>query len=254
MGLGRAARAAPTLACSLPHSFVTTMANSELRVFLENWWRSPRQIGALVPSSVVLANAMARQIDRANGGLVLELGAGTGAITRALLKRGVDEHRLVIIERDPSFCALLRRRFPGARVLQASAERLRETLAEHGIEELDTVISSLPLLSLPFTLQRRMLRQSFSLLPAGGRFIQFTYGFGSPVRAPLQRRLGVVGRPVARILFNFPPAVVWSYSRRHPVKHGLPSAAGTRQRTRRVATQATAEPVHLPVLRSARRG
>jgi phosphatidylethanolamine/phosphatidyl-N-methylethanolamine N-methyltransferase len=154
---------------------------------------------------------MAAQIELDRPGVVIELGAGTGVVTRALLARGLPASRLVVVERDPGFCRLLHLHVPGVLVLQEDARRLRAALAARGIDRVAAVVSSLPLLALSLSTQRSVLRQSTGLLEPGGQFVQFTYGAGSPVHPALVRRLGLDGHPVARVWRNLPPAVVWSY-------------------------------------------
>lgn len=188
------------------------MASRDIRVFIARMLRSPRDVGALVPSGPALARAMASQVQTGRAGVVVELGAGTGAVTRALLAQGLPPGRLVVIEREAAFCRLLRARFPGLTVLHDDARRLQHALADYGLEQINSVVSSLPFLSLPFTTQREILRQSVQMLAPGGAFIQFTYGPASPVHPVLQRRLGLSGRPVARVWRNLPPALVWRYT------------------------------------------
>jgi phosphatidylethanolamine/phosphatidyl-N-methylethanolamine N-methyltransferase len=170
------------------------------------------QVGALVPSSDALARCMAAQVDLSKPGLVVELGPGTGTVTRALLARGLPSNGLVIVERDANFCHLLRNRFPGVQVLHADAKSLGEILDKEGLPPPRAVISSLPLLSLDFASQRQILRQSIEVLDSNGSFVQFTYGFRSPVHPVLQRRLRLHAEPVARILRNLPPAMIWRYT------------------------------------------
>lgn len=189
------------------------MTPKEFRLFLSSWIRSPLSVGAVVPSGRLLAQALAAQVDPYQQGAVLELGPGTGSVTQALLASGVRPSRLILLERDPSFCRLLRHKLPGIQVLQGDARRLTRVLAEVGIEQVDMVVSSLPLLSLPFTAQHQVVKQSFRALAPQGSFVQFTYGFSSPIRPELQHRLELKGRPVSRVLRNLPPAVVWRYSR-----------------------------------------
>jgi len=172
------------------------------------------QVGAVTPSSDALARAMAREIDSKEEGVIVELGPGTGAVTRALLHHGIAAERLLLVERDPHFCHLLHGRFPDVRVLQGDAGKLGKLLKDAGVPKVSAVVSSLPLLSLGISLQREILRESFRILDGdGGSFIQFTYGLGSPVHPVLQRRLGLTGQPVARVLWNIPPAVVWRYGK-----------------------------------------
>jgi len=190
------------------------MSTHELRVFLATWLRSPRTVGAIWPSGEGLARAMAAQVDPSEPGLVVELGAGTGVVTRALLARGLPASRLLVVERDPAFCRLLRRHFPRVTVLEEDAGHLRRALASRPRVVVSSVVSSLPLLALPFTSQREIVRESASILVPGGRFVQFTYGPGSPVHPALVRRLGLSGRAVARVWRNLPPAAIWRYTTR----------------------------------------
>jgi phosphatidylethanolamine/phosphatidyl-N-methylethanolamine N-methyltransferase len=187
------------------------MFTADLRLFLYNWLRAPRQTGAFVPSGGRLARAMAAQVDPRQTGAVVELGAGTGVVTKALLARGITADKLVIIERNAAFCKLLHRRFPDVTIVQGDARRLDGLLKFRGVEQVRTVVSSLPLLSLPFSTQRDILRESVRVLEVEGSFVQFTYGRGSPVHPVLQRRLELDGRAVARVWRNLPPAVVWRY-------------------------------------------
>ena len=190
------------------------MPAQEIRVFLSTWLRSPRKVGAIWPSGPTLARAMAAQVEPGRPGMVIELGAGTGVVTRALLARGLPPSRLVVVERDPNFCRLLRAHFPGVVVVHEDARRLRHAITERGIGSVSAVVSSLPLLSLPFASQREILRATAEVLEPGRPLVQFTYGPGSPVHPTLMRRLGLNGHSVVRVWRNLPPAVVWRYTPR----------------------------------------
>ncbi len=75
--------------------------------FLAAWVRSPLKIGALLPRSRGLANAMAAEVDVKKPGVIIELGGGTGAVTHALLASGIPPERLVVIERDRKLHVIL---------------------------------------------------------------------------------------------------------------------------------------------------
>lgn len=182
----------------------------EAALFLSRWIKAPHLIGALAPSSRGLARAMARQIDPKGQGAIVELGGGTGSITRALLERGLPPARLVVVERDRTLAALLRTRFPGVRILHGDAVELVALLRPLAIEGAAAIVSSLPLLSLPKQMRRRIVEQSFALLGDQGTFVQYTYGVASPVAAP---EFGLIGEVAQRIWRNFPPAVVWRFRR-----------------------------------------
>ncbi len=180
--------------------------------FLSAWLRNPLQTGSLLPSGTSLAQTMAAQV-RPCDGMVVELGVGTGAITLALLQRGLAPRELVLVEKDPSLAGLLAQRFSQTLVLCGDAGRLKRLLVSSDVEYPDTVVSSLPLLSMPGLTRLRVLSQIVSILKPGGKLVQFTYSPLPPIPADLAQALGVSGSRIARIPWNLPPAAVWVYER-----------------------------------------
>jgi len=181
--------------------------------FFKAWVENPRITGAVSPSGRFLARMMARYVDPASNGPVIELGPGTGPVTVALLKRGVAPERLVLVEFDPYFCKLLARRFPRCRIVQGDAYDLAKTLDGVLEEPAAAVVSSLPLLTRPDADRTELLRQSFGLMHPEGRFIQFTYGMVSPI--PRRSRASgptlFEAEPSPPVWLNLPPARVWVY-------------------------------------------
>lgn len=183
-------------------------------LFLKRWLRRPFSTGAVMPSGRLLAEAMARAARKemqGRDGHVIELGAGTGEVTKALLAQGVPPDRLVLVERDPEFAAFLRRHFDGPRILEGDAAHLPRLLAAHGIAPVGAVVSSLPLLSLPAEAVQGIVTGVFEALPRGAGLVQFTYGPSPPVPRVLRQRLGLKGTHSRRIWRNVPPAVVWTF-------------------------------------------
>ncbi len=193
------------------------------QLFFRQWLQAPLSTGSVLPSGAALSRTLAREMALHTDDVVVELGPGTGAVTPALLEQGIAPRRLVLVERNREFVALLRRRFPDVRILEGDATRLDQLLLEAGIHAVGSVVSSLPLRSLPFEVQRRALRAALKILVPGGRLVQYTYGLAPPVHPVLALRLRLQGRPVARVLLNLPPAVVWSYGAVSP--QVLPKAA-----------------------------
>jgi len=187
----------------------------DTRLLLKLWLKNPRHIGAIAVSSPELAAAMARQIPPHAQGFVIELGGGTGAVTRAILKAGVRPDRLIVVERDPVLHDHLVKRFPGVRVLLGDAMHLQALLKRHDIRPVAAIVSSLPLLSMKRSVQYRIGAQAFAALGAGAPFIQFTYGLFSPLP---KERLGILGQVAERVLQNLPPASVWRYHRAAALK------------------------------------
>lgn len=185
--------------------------DKEAMRFFVMWLKAPTRIGAVVPSSRHLARAMAREVRGVGPGTIVELGAGTGSVTRALLEAGIPKERLVVVERDPELHRLLQERFPELTILKGDARELRRLLAPRGVREAAAVVSSLPLISMPKLTRTRILAECFALLGDGRPLIQFTYGLVSPID---RERLGLTGRVAARVWKNLPPASVWRYERR----------------------------------------
>jgi phosphatidylethanolamine/phosphatidyl-N-methylethanolamine N-methyltransferase len=180
--------------------------------FFKRWLDNPKATGAVSPSGRFLARAMASYVDPKADGPIIELGPGTGPVTEALVDRGIAQERLILVEYDASFCKLLARRFPKARIVQGDAYRLAETLRPVLKEPAACIVSSLPLLTRPERGRLSLLRDAFELMRPGGAFIQFTYGLTSPV--PLTSRLsGLRFRAEAShsVWLNLPPARVWVY-------------------------------------------
>jgi len=187
------------------------------------WLRNPLSIGAVAPSSDYLARAIANQVALDCPGVVVELGGGTGSITRALLTRVADPADLVVIEREPMLCTRLITRFPGIRVICGNARDLRKLLTEAGIGPVRAVVSSLPLLSLSHSTRRQVLEEAFTVLAREGVFVQFTYGVLSPVGSSHARKAGIIGRRTGWVLRNLPPATIWRYRRPKQIMRVKPS-------------------------------
>jgi phosphatidylethanolamine/phosphatidyl-N-methylethanolamine N-methyltransferase len=152
-------------------------AISDSTVFLREWLAHPQRTGAVAPSSPQLAAAMARWLPRDSECFVLELGPGTGAVTAALLKRGLREDRLVAIERNPTLAKLLRKRFPRAHIITGDAWQLDVLLRDHPevIKSVGAVISSLPLLNFPKKQADELAQKIRAVLEPRGRLVQYSY-------------------------------------------------------------------------------
>lgn len=165
-------------------------------------------MGAVMPSSKLLARTMAQYVDVDSKGPVVELGPGTGAITNALIEHGVDQKRLVLVEYNPGFCALLRDRYPQAKVVQGDAYKLRDSLLKVLDVPASAVVSGLPLVTKPMLTRLKLMRDAFVALAPGAPFIQFTYSVAPPIPKSLP---GVSTEASERIWMNLPPARVWVY-------------------------------------------
>jgi phosphatidylethanolamine/phosphatidyl-N-methylethanolamine N-methyltransferase len=178
--------------------------------FIRSWIEKPLSIGAVTPSSRVLARAMAAYVDPNAKGPVIELGPGTGPVTEALVAQGIDPARLILLEFDPTFCRLLRERYPAATVVQGDAYSLKRVLGGHLADPAAAVVSSLPLFTKPLKTRLKLVYEAFALMLPGAPFVQFTYATIAPIPKALDR---VRSEASERIWMNIPPARIWVYRR-----------------------------------------
>jgi phospholipid N-methyltransferase len=180
-------------------------------VFFRSWLKDPFHVASVVPSSRWLARLMATGVHE--GARVVELGAGTGTLTSAILDLGVRPEDLYLIEQHADFCAVLRERFPRASVLQVDAAALTASLGElRGT--VDYVISGLPILWFNRDKKAAILTEAFELLRPQGRFQQFTYLGRPPVGPKLLTELALRPTLLGIAPMNLPPAFVYRFERR----------------------------------------
>ena len=205
---------------SKPNTPIEERLADEAR-FFRSWLDNPAVAGAVSPSGRFLARMMARYVDPRKAGPVVELGPGTGAITEALLKRGIAPGRLFLVEFDPGFCKLLKRRFPGVHVIKGDAYQLSQTLRGRLRRPPAAIVSSLPLLLKPETQRLALLADAFDCMHPDGCFVQFTYGRVSPVPRDKTSALDFHVEASPPVWLNLPPARVWIYRRQAQVTMGV---------------------------------
>lgn len=180
--------------------------------FLRSWFERPLVTGAVTPSGKMLARTMASYVDPRVPGPVVELGPGTGPVTEALIRRGVEQERLVLVEYNPDFCALLKRRFPRATIVQGDAYSIRETIGSILTEKCAATISSLPLFTKPMEQRLDLLNTAHALMHPSAPFVQFTYAVVPPIPERCDAGTYTASRS-NKVWLNLPPARVWVYRR-----------------------------------------
>ena len=180
--------------------------------FLKGLAKGPRSVGAIMPTSSVTARKMASVIDVTSGLPVLELGPGTGVITKAILQRSVKPENLVSIEYSTDFYHHLKLIMPGVNFINGDAFNLDKTIGSLKDQKFDTVVSGIPLLNFPMDMRVALLEDLLDRMPAGRPVVQFSYGPVSPIIAkPDSYHI----EHFAFVMRNIPPAQIWVYRRGH---------------------------------------
>ncbi|MBI1375634.1 MAG: hypothetical protein GC159_23230 [Phycisphaera sp.] len=194
------------------------MLTRDSRHFLINALRHPAATGAVAPSSARLSRLLIKDIDLSNGGAIVELGPGTGPVTRQIAETIADPSNYLGVERNPRFASLLNERYPSLRVINGSAEHTAQYLRDAGLNQLTAIVSGLPFASLPPAVQDGVIRMLDELMTPGVVFRTFQYVHSWPLPTAIRfrhRMNELFGRcevygPVIR---NIPPALVFSWQR-----------------------------------------
>lgn len=182
----------------------------ESLLFLKQLIRNPKSLGAVVPSSQMLADFICGHVPTAENHLVVEVGAGTGRFTQGLLKAGIKPENLIVLEIDPLMCSFLRKNFPHINVIEGNANQLHTLLPNEWVGKIGTIISGIPMVNLSGEDQEQIISSCFQVLSETGFVLQFTYGPISPLSS---KKLGLTKKRLGHVFMNFPPATVWQYSR-----------------------------------------
>jgi phosphatidylethanolamine/phosphatidyl-N-methylethanolamine N-methyltransferase len=185
--------------------------DDEIR-FIRGMMAEPKTVGAIMPTSARMAAKMASIIDTGSGLPVLELGPGTGVITKAILAMGVKPENLVSVEYSTQFYDHLVEKFPGVRFINGDAFNIEQTLADYRGQKFDCVISGIPLLNFPMHARVKLVESLLDLMAPGRPVVQFSYGPKSPI-AKRPEIYKVEHFDI--ILRNIPPAQIWHYKKAH---------------------------------------
>jgi phosphatidylethanolamine/phosphatidyl-N-methylethanolamine N-methyltransferase len=176
-------------------------------LFFRRWIANPRQMGSIVPTSSAACRLLAGRVLEEPYDHVIEVGSGTGVVSQALLDAGIPPERLLLVEIEPMMAALLRKRFPNVAVIQGDAVDLAQHLPARFRGRVSHVVCGVPLMLLPFEVQRQFVEAVEQVAPGRG-FLQLSYQLRSPIPAD---RLGLDARRICWTLRNIPPAGVWRY-------------------------------------------
>jgi phosphatidylethanolamine/phosphatidyl-N-methylethanolamine N-methyltransferase len=189
-------------------------------LFFRRWLKHPLQMGTLAPITPKLARLAASAVSN-KAGLYVEIGAGTGRLSRALLQQGIKPENLALVELDPFFCGFLKQTLPSVLephqalpvVIEGDAAQLPTFLPDHFVGQVDVVFSVIPLMYLSPTVRQAIMEAAFRVLKPGGSIIHVTY---SP-RSPLDFMPNIHQHRQGKLWLNLPPGFVWHYQQMVPL-------------------------------------
>lgn len=203
---------------SLSHSTtIKSLVTEENRLFFKQWLKSPIQLGTFAPISLKLAHLAASQLDITEKTTIVEIGAATGRLTRALLAKGVNLNKLAMVELDQAMSEFLKvslhnlyRSNTQPKVIHGNAEVLSELIPTSWIGKVDYVVSTIPLAYMEEAMRERIIQAALDVLnPETGSILHVTYSPVSPIRFMegelLQKR-------VVSLWGNMPPGFVWRFT------------------------------------------
>lgn len=192
---------------SEPLSFKNRIAN-DLR-FLKGWVKQPKSVGSITPTNKQAADLMASLIPKGSDLPILELGPGTGPITKAILASGIAPEKLISVEYNGEFCDHLRERYPQVTFVHGDAFDLSNTLSDFAGQKFAAILSGLPLLNFAPDKRENFIEDGLKWLAPGAPFIQLCYGPLPPVKAKAGK---FNAHPTKWVLSNVPPARFWIYT------------------------------------------
>lgn len=188
-------------------SFFCEKPKGEAALFLRRFFKSPMQLGTVAPISSRLADVAAKCLAHPQSLRVVEIGAGPGRLTRALLKKGVQPDNLKAIELDSELCDFARNTLP-VDIIQGDAQYLKKLIPASWVGKVDVVFSTIPFAYLSGDIRTNICEAAFSVLSPRGKFLHLTYKWSSPLKEDyLQARR-------AALWWNLPPGFIWEYKKR----------------------------------------
>jgi phospholipid N-methyltransferase len=184
-----------------------------LRAFIKN----PTKVGAIAPSSPDLGRQIVEGIVPDKDNIVLELGVGTGAITRCIYPLLPDNYSYLGLELDPKLCNATKMAFPELQIVEASAADAFDVHKKSGLGKVSYIICSIPFVSLPEETAEKICSEIDKFMSEGCmlRLFQYVHGYYLPpalrLRARMRQRYGRSVRS-RMIVKNLPPAYTLTWS------------------------------------------
>lgn len=174
----------------------------------------PKQVCSIFPSSPAVGREMLKSIAKRPNPYLLEFGAGTGPVTKELLRAGVKPDHLKIVEIDDELVSHLNKRFPNLEILHQPAENMATIWRKRELPKVGAIISTMPMRLFNEHETYKIMQSSLEILSRGGIFAQLTYRLRSPIMPAILQKFDIVANRKSIVMSNVPPAFIWTYQRR----------------------------------------
>lgn len=205
---------------SIAHSVtVKSLVVAENKLFFKQWLKSPLNKGSFAPISMKLATKAAQQLQINENTTIVEIGAGTGRLTRAILAQGANIDKLAMIEIDPLMCTFLKQSLKNLyhpttelKVIEGDASNLAEIIPKAWAGKVDYVFSAIPLLNLDEWIREKIIQAALDILnPVTGSILHISYSPISPIRFMSGE---ILQKRVVSLWGNVPPGFVWQFTQK----------------------------------------
>ncbi len=199
-------------------AIIKSITTAENKLFFKQWLRSPAQLGTFAPISWKLADLVAKHLNINTDTKIVEIGAGTGRLTRALLARGANIENLTMVELDQQMSAFLegslQQMYPNTelKVITGDACNLGGIIPNSWVGKVDYVVSAIPLLNLNESIREKIISAALDVLnPLSGSIVHVSYSPVSPIRF---MEGDVLQKRAASLWNNVPPGFVWRFTQK----------------------------------------
>jgi phosphatidylethanolamine/phosphatidyl-N-methylethanolamine N-methyltransferase len=187
------------------------LQSNEGFLFLKQLLKNPKTMGALYPSSQALSDFILKQTHYLDGDYILEIGAGTGSLTKGLISGGIPKEKIIVVELDKKLYNFLKSKILDVNIINADAKHLPNILPKNVIGKISTVVSGIPMMNLSEKEKMAIIDACFLVMKQNGRLIQFTYKPTSPINC---EKFNLEKKFLGRVMFNVPPASVWEFTKK----------------------------------------
>ncbi len=184
--------------------------SAENKLFFRRFLKNPRQLGTVAPITKRFSDTVAKTTAPQHNQIVVEVGAGTGRLTRSLLNSGVQPKNLYAIELDKDLCDFMKKTIPQINIIHGDAKNVSSLLPQEIVENVDVVYSVIPLMYLEKNLREEIVNACFDVMKLNAAFYQVTYSCISP----LKNSDLFTGTRIKSHWMNIPPGFVWSYQKK----------------------------------------